>query len=480
MLFNSAIFPFFLALALSLYYATSRWLRLQNGVLVLLSCLFYSSWDARFLALLAVSTSIAFLAGLALADTHEPRRRRGLLTLALSVDLGLLAFFKYFNFFLDSAQRAFEVMGLTPPAHHLEIILPVGISFYTFHTMSYVIDVYRGDFPATRDPIAFACYVAFFPLLVAGPIERAGNFLTQIVVPRRTTAEQVYSGTYLILWGMFLKAFVGDNLSPLADRTFSQPDSETPVALALGVLAFSLQLYADFAGYSQIARGVARLMGFELSLNFNLPYLSLSPIEFWRRWHITLSTWLRDYLYVPLGGSRHRMYRNLIVTMALGGLWHGARWNFVIWGVYHGALLCLYRALPLLGERPWGTAESRALLRVPARMFWTAVNFGLVVIGFAIFRVEQSEDLLVVLPALVYAPAALVQGGLEGCGLDLARLAFFGLPLWLCDLMAFLFPVERWMSTVAWPLRTAWYLLLFYAIVLLGGAYGQAFYYFQF
>lgn len=480
MLFNSATFPFFLILALFLYYATGRHLRLQNLVLVLLSCLFYSRWDARFLGLLALSTTVAYTVGLALHYTESAQKRRALLTLALALDLGLLAFFKYYNFFLESAQQTLRLLGLTLSPQHLEIILPVGISFYTFHTMSYVIDVYRGDFRACRDPIAFACYVAFFPLLVAGPIERAGSFLTQIVVPRRTSYEQVYTGTYLILWGLFLKAFVGDNLTPLVDRAFAQPGRETPIGMALGALAFSLQLYADFAGYSQVARGVARLMGFELSRNFNLPFLSVSPIEFWRRWHITLSTWLRDYLYIPLGGSQRLIYRNLLLTMALGGLWHGAHWKFALWGAYHGVLLCLYRALPFLGERPWGLGHARLEVRVLARAFWTTVTFGLVVVGFAIFRVERTEDLMVVLPALCQAPAAWASQGLTENWLDFARLAFYGLPLLVCDLAAFLFPVQRWMTTVIWPLRTVWYLLLFYSIVLLGGAYGKAFYYFQF
>jgi D-alanyl-lipoteichoic acid acyltransferase DltB (MBOAT superfamily) len=476
-LFNSAIFPFFLALALLLYYGTARSLRLQNLSVVLLSCVFYGFWDVRFLSLLALSTVVAYGVGLAISATPDEGRRRAFLTLGLGVDLAVLGFFKYFNFFVQNLSDLLRLLGAGGwELEQLHIILPVGISFYTFHTMSYLIDVYRRDFQATRDPIAFACYVAFFPLLVAGPIERAATFLTQILAPRRTTLRQVTSGTYLILWGMYLKVFVGDNLGPLANKVFAAPATQSAAQICVGAVAFSFQIYADFAGYSQIARGVARLLGFELSRNFHLPYLALSPVDFWRRWHITLSTWLRDYVFIPLGGSRSHLYRNLLITMLLGGLWHGAGWHFLLWGLYHGLLLCLFRAIPWLGVEPWGTNHPSRAVRGPARLFWTLLNLALMIMGFAIFRVQETADLATVLPALLSFPFVSDWSGQEW---DLLRLAFYITPLALADLAVHLRPGTSWMST-AWPLRAAWYLLLFYSVVLFGGGYGEAFFYFRF
>lgn len=479
MLFNSAIFPFFLAVALLLYYASAFQLRLQNVVLVLLSCWFYGCWDPRFLTLLGFSTLVAYLSALLIARSGDPKWRRRLLALSLTVDLAILAFFKYFNFFLQSLD---PLVGEPWDLRSLEILLPVGISFYTFHTMSYVIDVYRRDIEPTRDPIAFAVYVSFFPLLVAGPIERAGRFLPQVEAARRTTLEQVCTGTYLVLWGMFLKVFVGDNLAPMVGRIFANPQNASSLMIGLGVVAFTFQIYADFAGYSTIARGLARLMGFELSLNFNLPYLAQSPIEFWRRWHITLSTWLRDYLYIPLGGSRGgpaMTYRNLILTMGLGGLWHGAGWNFVVWGIYQGGLLCMYHAVPWLGDRPVGTRDPARWRRGCAMAFWMAVNLGFWMVGMAIFRAEEPAEIPGVLSKLLAAIPSL--GSATGFELLLVlKILFYVTPLVIADLVAYFTPVERWMSTVAWPLRALWYLYLFYAIVWFGGVYGEAFVYFRF
>lgn len=473
-LFNSAIFPFFLLVALGFYYATSRSHRLQNVTLVLLSYTFYAYWDPRCLPLLLISTLVDYLVGLQLGRRTDPQHRRLLLYLSLSTNLGLLGFFKYFNFFLYSVRAATGIAG-----EALHIILPVGISFYTFQSMSYSIDVYRKTIEPTRDPIAFACYVAFFPQLIAGPIERAARFLPQILAPRRTTWDQVSSGTYLILWGMYLKVFVGDGLVPLV-RAFADPTQASPGELMLGSMAYTIKIYADFAGYSKIARGTARLMGFELCLNFNLPYLSVSPLEFWRRWHISLSSWLRDYLYIPLGGSRgpkSSLYRNLMVTMVLGGLWHGAWWSFLLWGLYHGLLLCLYRALPFLGHSPIGTTHQQRLVRVLARLFWTLLNFALVVIGFTIFRLPDVDKLGLVFSKLLASLSLFPWPGLE---LKIALLTFHAVPLLVADLVAYHFPVERWLKTAFWPLRTVWYLFLFYSIVLFGGPYGARFIYFQF
>ncbi len=483
MLFNSATFPFFLALVLLLYYGTGRSLRAQNLTLLLLSYLFYSYWDVRFLSLILFSTAVDYWVGLKLTETEDPNLRKPLLWLSLSTNLGLLGIFKYFDFFLDSLKDLALALGWTYTFPHLDLILPVGISFYTFQSMSYTIDVYRRKVQATHDLVAFACYVAFFPQLVAGPIERATHFLPQVLAPRKTTWQQVSSGTYLIVWGLFLKVFVGDNLAPISDQVFADPTVCTPTEVALGNLAFMFQVYADFAGYSKIARGVARLMGFELSLNFNLPYLSLTPMDFWRRWHITLSHWLRDYLFIPLGGSRGsklRVSRNILITMALAGLWHGADWTFVLWGVCHGFLLIFYRYFPGLGRKPMGTDSMNPVIRGSATSFWTFVCFALVYLTMAVFRVEQVSELPEVLGKLLQAPNHLLGGGWQDHRLLLVKVAFYTLPVAVADLACALCPVTRWRMTAPWPLRIVWYLTLFYAIVLFGGSYGQQFFYFQF
>ena len=476
MLFNSAVFPFFLIAALGLYYGFSWNLRIQNLVLVGLSYTFYGYWDWRFLALLVASTLVDYLVGLKLGSSQDPAARRLFLGLSLGTNLGLLGFFKYFNFFVDSFQTLLGGSG-----GNLDIVLPIGISFYTFQSMSYSLDIYRGKLEPTRDLIGFACYVAFFPQLVAGPIERATRFLPQVLNRRQTTLEQWNSGVYLILWGLYLKVFVGDGLTPVVDPTFANPGAASSGDILLSCLGFTFQIYADFAGYSLIARGIARLMGFELCLNFNLPYFALTPLEFWRRWHISLSTWLRDYLYIPLGGNRVSSsitYRNLMITMVLGGLWHGSQWTFVVWGVYHGLLLAVYRAVPFLGERPAGTSHPQPWVRGLSVAFWTLVTFALIVIGLTIFRADRLADLGVILPGLLNSPWQLASD-LPEAWRNVVRLLFRIGPLVMADLAAQFLPVS-WFKRAPWPLRTIWYLFLFYSIVWFGGGYGVPFVYFQF
>ncbi len=264
-------------------------------------------------------------------------------------NLVILGFFKYFNFFADNLNVIFRAFGISFDIPTQYIILPLGISFYTFQTMSYAIDVYRGRIKASRKFHEYFLYVTFFPQLVAGPIERASRLLPQITSRRRIQAQQVEEAMFLILWGYFKKRVIADNLGALlVDPIFSKYGSFHGFDLVLAVMAFSIQIYGDFSGYSDIARGVAKMMGFELMANFHLPYFALNPRDFWRRWHISLSTWLQDYLYIPLGGNKHgpaKTIRNLTITMLLGGLWHGARWNFVLWGLYHGLILIVYRFL---------------------------------------------------------------------------------------------------------------------------------------
>jgi alginate O-acetyltransferase complex protein AlgI len=341
MLFHSLAFAGFLAVVLPLYYMLAhRW---QNRLLLVASYVFYAAWDWRFLSLLFLQTAVDYLAALGMERAAgRPARRRLFLWLSLGVNLGVLGVFKYYDFFAESLAGLAAVFGWRLSMVPLRLILPAGISFYTFQTMAYTIDVYRGRQVATRDFLAFALYVSYFPHLVAGPIMRAGHLLPQIQRPRVVTAPMISSAAQLLLLGYLKKVGIADAVAPYVERAFTHPASAPSLMLLMGVYLFAIQIYCDFSGYTDIARGVSRLFGIELTVNFCQPYLSGSITEFWRHWHISLSTWLRDYLYIPLGGNRLgpvKTYRNLMVTMLLGGLWHGAAWTFVIWGGLHGLYL---------------------------------------------------------------------------------------------------------------------------------------------
>ena len=348
MQFNSTIFPLFFAAVYAIYLLMgSRRFRAQNAWLLASSYAFYGYWDPRFLALLALSTVVDYVIGRRLEATEDERARKRLVTLSVLVNLGVLGFFKYFGFFVESTAALLDTMGLPANVKTLEILLPVGISFYTFQTLSYTIDVYRRAMPATRDLLGFALFVSFFPQLVAGPIERASRLLPQILAPRTVTATKVQAGLWLLVWGYFKKTVIADQAAMIANPLFDGDWSTlTGLEPLTAVLAFTIHIYCDFSGYSDIARGLAKLMGFDFLLNFRLPYLATGPSDFWLRWHVSLSTWLRDYLYIPLGGNRGGTlltYRNMFLVMALGGLWHGAAWPYVLWGSYHGVLLVLER-----------------------------------------------------------------------------------------------------------------------------------------
>lgn len=364
MLFNSYVFWVFLAIVLAIHAPLDRvW---RNRVLLVASYVFYGFWDWRFLFLIFASTMIDYVVALGLARAVTTGRRKALLAVSVTANLGILGFFKYFDFFVTQLHALLSGLGAHVTLPMLHVILPVGISFYTFQTMSYTIDVYRRQLEPTRRFFDFALFVAFFPQLVAGPIERASRLLPQILRPRRRTTEDFRYGAYQVLYGLFLKVVVADNMAAIADAVFaSDPAGLSGWEVAAGVYAFAFQIYGDFAGYSSIARGVARWLGYDLMVNFRMPYLSASPSEFWRRWHISLSTWLRDYLYIPLGGNRagqRRTYVNLSLTMLLGGLWHGAAWTFVVWGAYQGAILVVYRLFERRGERVEDKAVPRAAL----------------------------------------------------------------------------------------------------------------------
>ena len=473
MLFNTGRFALFFSLVfLANLLLGKRW-RAQNVVLVLASQWFYACWDYRFLGLLWFSMLVDYFVALRLDGSIDARRRKWLITLSVSVQLGILGLFKYLNFFVDSGAALLSRLGFDAHPIALGIVLPVGISFYTFQTMSYTIDVYRRVMPAERNLLSFATFVSLFPQLVAGPIERARRMLPQINAPRSLSPEALYSGATLILFGLYKKVFIADNLATVVDRAFAHTDSLTRAEALLALYAFAFQIYGDFSGYTDIARGTAKLLGFDFALNFRHPYLARNPSDFWQRWHISLSSWLRDYLYIPLGGNRRgaaRTLLNLFLTMLLGGLWHGASWTFVLWGVYHGLLLVVHRLLEPISAR----IRPRGVF---AGGLWSVLRctlmFHLVVLGWLPFR---AHDLLEVKQVLL---GLLQRGGELGDALTSAK--------WLgaCTVLLMLLEFAEELRPNFLARRRFWTRGLVYAAVLLslfiaGAPGGQTFIYFQF
>jgi alginate O-acetyltransferase complex protein AlgI len=358
------------------------------------SYVFYGSWNYKFLLLLMASTLVDFQIGRVLGRTADPVRRKLVLLISLGVNLGALAFFKYCNFFLESVRTVLTAAGLHPSDWALNIVLPVGLSFYTFQALSYTIEVYRKNLTPTDSLLDYATYVAAFPQLVAGPIERATHLLSQIQKVGTGVLRADQTGWLLIALGAFKKAVVADNIAPFVNVAYADVKSTYPLALWFGTYAFAVQIYCDFSGYSDIAIGLGRLMGLDLMQNFRAPYAALGPSDFWRRWHISLSTWLRDYLYIPLGGNRGgslRVARNLFVTMLLGGLWHGAAWNFVLWGAYHGLLLIVAR-FSFFARVGKALVELKGFGGMVARTVQRIAFFHLVCLGWAFFRAQSLAD----------------------------------------------------------------------------------------
>lgn len=341
-------------------------LRPQNLLLLFANFIFYAAWDIRFCLLIGASATLDFIIGHAIHRRQDPRTRHRLLCMSIVANLSVLGFFKYFNFFVDSAVIALATLGLDLNTSTLSIILPVGISFYTFQTLSYTIDIYRGNIRPHNRFVEYLVFVSFFPQLVAGPIERASHLLPQFTQVRRFDPALAISGCRLFLWGMFKKMALADNLARVVDPAFAGHESASGAILAVATLAFTFQIYCDFSGYSDMAAGMARLMGIQLQRNFAYPYFATSLNEFWRRWHISLSTWFRDYVFIPLGGSRLGEYttaRNLMITFLLSGLWHGAAWNFIVWGAYHGLLIIMERIF-IQSDKP-GSRVLASLNRHP-------------------------------------------------------------------------------------------------------------------
>lgn len=422
MLFNSIDFAIFLPLVFGLYWLIGvNRLKQQNWLLLIASYVFYGWWDWRFLCLILFSTLADYCIALGLGKESDDRKRKALLWLSLSINLGLLGIFKYYNFFLQAFTESFSLIGMELEASRLNVILPVGISFYTFQTLSYTIDVFKKKLEPTKDFISFAAFVSFFPQLVAGPIERASNLLPQFKTRRVFDYKSKVNGLRQILWGLFKKVVIADNCAHLADTIFSNSETYDGSTLVLGAIFFAFQIYGDFSGYSDIAIGTARLFGFSLMKNFAFPYFSRDIAEFWRRWHISLSAWFRDYVYIPLGGSkvsRIKVIRNVFIIFVVSGFWHGANWTFIFWG----ALNALY-FIPLLL-----TSKNRNNMNVVAEGKWfpnfreafqVLATFALTCLSWVFFRAESLQHAfayiseifsasLFTLPAILSSPDALL------------------------------------------------------------------------
>ena len=418
MIFSSIDFLLFLIVViLLLIVAANNYFK--KIILILASYFFYGYWDKRFLLLILAATILDFLVGQYLFKIKTVNHRKLLLTLSLSANLGLLGFFKYFNFFIDSANAILGPMGLG--VSNLHIILPVGISFYTFQTMSYTIDVYRGKIAPVKSFVDFALFVAFFPQLVAGPIVRAKDFLPQLDREIRVRGSNLWQGGQIFSMGLIKKLLIADAVAPFVDNVFSRPQVFSSATIWLAVAAYTVQIYGDFSGYSDMAIGCAHLLGFKLPRNFDMPYLSKDITEFWRRWHISLSTWLRDYLYIPLGGSRKgqkRTYLNLIITMLLGGLWHGASWNFILWGSLHGLALAAHKLWRHKLVRPDPPEEQPAFqtrgvyqnfvesMARSTAVLPTFISVSLtllfVMVGWVLFRVRDGGPILTIYSKMLF------------------------------------------------------------------------------
>ncbi len=448
MLFNSLTFVIFFALAMFLHRLPLSWTSKKRNLLVA-SYLFYAAWNPPFVALLWISTVTDWFVARRLAATQHPSGRRALLLASLGVNLGLLGYFKYASFVLDSFGILLAQIGFVYRPPELDIVLPLGISFYTFQTLSYTISVYRGEMKPWGSFLDFALFVTFFPQLVAGPIVRAQDFLPQCVEPKRADARQLGFGLAMIVIGLFQKVVLADGLlAPTADRVFGNVAKAGGVDAWAGTFAFTGQILFDFAGYSSCAIGAALCLGFVLPQNFNAPYGASSFSDFWRRWHISLSSWLRDYLYIPLGGNRHgsiRTYVNLMLTMLLGGLWHGAAWNFVVWGALHGAYLAIERMLE-------GSIEARFGKPGAARRLASyLVTFLVVALTWIFFRAEGISEALKLFSALISNGSA-TQVTLRDCvvvGTILLCTIAAHIRLRDVDLEAFVTGLPMWVRTTA-------------------------------
>jgi D-alanyl-lipoteichoic acid acyltransferase DltB (MBOAT superfamily) len=467
MLFTTIEFWIFFIPVLFLYHALEH--RKQNTLLLVAGYIFYASWNWRFLFLILTSTSTAYFLAAFVAPGRNEKFRTPALVVSTAINLGILGFFKYCDFFIASITSLLGVDAQLSESLLLHLILPVGISFYTFQTLSYVFDVHAGKILPVKSFMDFALFVSFFPQLLAGPIERGSRLIPQIVEKRRFDASLIEPACHLIVVGLFKKAVIADALTHPVNAVFAAEHATGP-EIYTATFLFAFQLYCDFSGYSDISRGVARLLGIDLMLNFNLPYFAANPTEFWQRWHISLSTWLRDYLYIPLGGNRNgqlKTHRNLFITMLLGGLWHGARLNFILWGAYHGLLLCIHK---LVGRRKPDRKERG--ITVWAKR---AVTFQLVLFGWLLFRVENMAELKKMLLGLTFNWTSFE--------------STYRMMLYAAPLLIPLFALELWqwrtknlepVNRLPRYLRALFFCFLLSTVLLLNRGGGVPFVYFQF
>ncbi len=535
MLFNSFAFFIFFCLFYSLYWKLGSKFKLQNILILCGSYFFYGWWDPRFLILIILSTVTDYISALGIvgrkvdlkyisvflllssvllnlgnlaeakwiiplvvvylitfwslqkifSKVDKRSRRNAWLAISMIFNLGMLGFFKYFNFFADSLYQLGSTFGLSINEFTLSVILPVGISFYTFQTMSYTIDVYRGQLKPSRKFIEFSAYVAFFPQLVAGPIERAKHLLPQFMKPRSITRSDFNGALWLFMWGLYKKVVIADNLAKISDEIFLNPivkssgDLVANGELVAALIAFTFQIYCDFSGYSDMAIALARMLGFDFMENFNVPYFAKTPSDFWRRWHISLSTWLRDYLYIPLGGNRSTpivTYRNLMITMVLGGLWHGASWLFILWGAFHGVILCVYRLLNV--DRWLHRRNGTALVKFFQDLCLIALMFLLTSFSWLLFRAESLETVGVFLQGIMLFPLSFISSGDDIRALH--NVFFYILPLILLDTIQFTtgyrFPYEKLPRYVSIHLQ----MFVVFSIIALSSQGGGDFIYFDF
>jgi D-alanyl-lipoteichoic acid acyltransferase DltB (MBOAT superfamily) len=480
MLFNSIDFIIFLPIVFCIYWVLfDKNLKLQNLFIVVASYIFYGWWDWRFLFLIVFSTATDYFVGIGLLKQENKRKRRILLCVSIIVNILFLGIFKYYNFFLDNFIRAFSFFGMKLNGQHLNIILPVGISFYTFQTMSYSIDVYKKKLEPTRDFIAFSAFVAFFPQLVAGPIERATNLLPQFYIKREFDYSNAIRGCKQILWGFFKKIVIADSCAIYANMIFDNFRDYSGLALILGAIFFTFQIYGDFSGYSDIAVGVSRLFGFNLMQNFSFPYFSRDIAEFWRRWHISLTTWFRDYVYIPLGGSRSGKLisiRNTFIIFLLSGFWHGAKWTFVLWG-FINALYFLPLLLMKKNRKYINVAAEGKIVPGPKESISILLTFCLTVFAWIFFRSENTYSAFQYISRIFMGPY-----------LSLSPLPV-GKRMILIMLMLVIFSVIEWlgrenMYAIEYtpfyrPLRWIFYYGILGCIILFSGT-PQTFIYFQF
>jgi alginate O-acetyltransferase complex protein AlgI len=400
MTFNSAVFFAFIAGFLPIYYALPSWPAKKLWLLVG-GIIFYGWFNPAYLGLVFLSTTIDFWCVRAMTNTVDPQRRKLAVAISVISNLSILATFKYFNFFVDSVSTALDTIGISVAVPTLNVLLPIGISFYAFEAISYAVDAYKNRTTVARSYLDLLLFITFFPHLVAGPIVRARDFLPQLETPRRVSSDQIVQALQWIVIGFFMKIGVADNLSSSVDRVFNAPASASMTEAWLATIYFAFQIFCDFAGYTLIARGLAKMMGFELTSNFEYPYIARGFSDFWKRWHISLSSWLRDYLYIPLGGNRAGRlgtYRNLMITMLLGGLWHGAAWTFIVWGALHGIYQVVEHALR-------GEKHAKPPPTVIEDLFKIGITFTLVLVAWVFFRAASVADAMTILRAMFWVPS---------------------------------------------------------------------------